>query len=99
MPLSFSHPFDARSELPQLVIDFFVAAVKVINAINLCAAARRETGDDQGRGSSQVAGHNGSAAQFRAPLDDRAWPLNGNFRSEPGKLADVHEARFKNSFR
>src|SRR5256885_6323350 len=78
--------------MPQFSVDFFVAAVNVINAVDLSGAAGGQTRKDECSRCAQVTGHNGSAAQGFAPFDDGAGSFDFNIGAEAGEFADMPEA-------
>ena len=77
-------PFDARAQSPQFLVNSFVAAVQVIDALHQRAASSDQPRDNQGRGGAEIAGHHRRAAQRFPALHDRARPFDGNVGPQPG---------------
>src|SRR5206468_2284496 len=95
----FGDAFDLRSELPELVVDAFVAAIHVINAIHFGFAIRRKAGKYETRARAQVTGHDRGTAETFDAFDDGAIAFERTVGAEPRHLADVHEPIRENFFR
>src|SRR5437870_7575456 len=74
-----------------------ISAVDMIDAIDLGGAAGGEPGQDQSGGGPEVAGHDGSAAQRFAALDDGARTFDFNVSAQTGQFTDMHEAGFEDT--
>src|SRR6266446_3037567 len=64
------HSFDVRTELAQLLIEMFVAAIDMINAADFSLAFGFQSSQHKRRGSPKVARHHRRAEEFFHPLDD-----------------------------
>ena len=67
--------FDFGAEFVEFFVDGFVAAVDVVDAVYLGDAVGLESGEDEGGGGAEVAGHDGSAAEEWNAGDDGGGAL------------------------
>src|ERR1041384_2082397 len=85
-------PLDIGAQSNQALLDFFVAAVDVVDAHHGGGAFGDQAGDNQGCRGTQVAGHDGGTDQLFLPLNDDSGAFFVQAGSESGQLGDVQEA-------
>ena len=86
------HPLDPRAEGVEFLVDELVAAVDVIDAVDLGDAFGVQAGEDEGGGGAQVAGHDGRAAHALDAFDDGGAAVERDVGAHALELGDVHEA-------
>src|SRR5438552_15067834 len=83
---------DARPEGRQLLLQRFVAAVEVVDAVDQGLAFGAEAGYDQPRRGAQVGGHDGRALQALDAAHESAVSLDRDIGAQALQLERVHEA-------
>src|SRR2546428_14017244 len=78
---SLRDAFDFRGELPEFLVDALVAAVDVIDAVDLGFAIGREAGKHQTRARAQIARHDWCAAQSLHTFDNGTVAFQRNVRA------------------
>src|SRR6266511_2521068 len=92
-------PPDARAERRELLLDPLVAAVEVVDALDLGRPARGEPGEYERRRCAQVGRHHRRARERRHALHDRDLPVHRDVRAEPLQLLHVHEPILEHGLR
>src|ERR1700756_2213776 len=85
------HAPDLRAELRELLLDGLVAAIDVVDALDLGASLGYEAREHQARGGAQVGGHYRRGGEFLHAVDDGRVPLETDFRSHAAHFQHVHE--------
>src|SRR5262249_32319611 len=90
------YAFDARSELSELLLDAFIAAVEMVDAVDAGLAVGDQTGDHQARGGTQVRRHDIRALKPRHAVDDRSVAGDLDIGAQTLHFERVHEAVLEN---
>src|SRR6202051_2125913 len=93
-----AHAADLGADSAQLLLESFVAAVHVIDAVEDGLAVGDEGGQDERGGGAQVRAHDGGGLQRRAAAHGGGAAGDGDVRAHADQLVDVHEAIFKDIF-
>src|SRR5205085_1971497 len=92
------YALDVGAEAVELFVDQLVAAIDVVDAVDLGDAFAVEAGEDEGGAGAQVGGHDGSAAHALDALDDGGGAVEGDVGAHALHLGDVHVALRENGF-
>src|SRR4051794_32268375 len=68
--LLFLDALNVRANRSELLLDLFIAAIDVVNAVNAGGSLGDQAREHQCRRGAQVAGHDAGALQFLDALDD-----------------------------
>jgi hypothetical protein len=85
-----------RAQLLQLFLDRLIAAVDVIDALDLGAPSGHQAGQHQARRGAQVRRHHRRGGQLVHALDDRGVALEPDLGAHAAHFQHVHEAVFEN---
>lgn len=88
----FLDPFNVGTDGGQLLLDFFVAPIDVIDPIDFGGAASDQAGEYEGGAGSQVAGHYAGPLEFLDALDDGGGPFLTDSGAHAVEFADMEEA-------
>src|SRR3954469_25223990 len=86
------HPLYMRAEAVELLVDQLIAAVDVVDSVDLRGPLGLQAREDERGGSAEVARHDRRAAHARDAFDDRRRAFELDLRAHPLELGDVHEA-------
>ncbi len=90
--------FDVGAAAGELVLEGFVAAVEVVDAVDDGLAAGGEAGDDEGDGGAEVGGHDRGAGEGVDAADDGGGAVDVDAGAHAVEFGDVHEAVFEDGF-
>ena len=82
----------------EFFLDRRIAAIDMIDALDIGAAVGHQRGKHQARRSAQIRRHHGRRGQAFDALDDGGVALQADFRAHAPHFQHVHEAVLKNRF-
>src|SRR3989339_178025 len=97
MPISM-HPLDARTQLGELFLDAFVAAVEVVNPLDGSFTCRDESCQYEASRGPQVGRHHDGAIEPRHAAHQRSVAGDFDIGTQPAQFLHMHEAVFENGF-
>src|SRR5437899_5740924 len=89
---------DARAQLRELLLDAFVTAIEVVDAIDAGLTLCDETCDDEARRGTQVGRHDGRALQLRNAAHDSRVSRDLDVGAETLHFQGMHETVLENGF-